>query len=355
MKILLFGEFSGLHNNLKDGLRELGHDVTLASGSDGFKQLPNDVNLDSSLSGIIGKLDARAKPFLNLPKLSGFDVVQIINPFWPNAKMFPKEFFYKMLKKLNGKFFILGAGSDAFYWKYSRERLEFGPFEDNLKYDLKTNKYYMEEDSAFQYNKRIVEASDGLIPILYEYEIGYRDCHKRLNTIPLPMNTKAIEFSDNVPSSRIAIFHALTRYGFKGTRHVEEAFEVLNKKYPNDLDCYIDGHRPINEYLGLMRKANVILDQVNSPSIAMNGLYALAMGKVVMGGAEEKGLKSLGIDKSPVIGLKPDKDVIIDRIKRLLDDRESIQSLGIAGREFVKEHHCHIKIAKRYIETWTGE
>jgi hypothetical protein len=27
MKILLLGEFSGLHNNLKDGLIELGHEV----------------------------------------------------------------------------------------------------------------------------------------------------------------------------------------------------------------------------------------------------------------------------------------------------------------------------------------
>ena len=35
MKILLLGEYSGLHLNLRDGLRELGHDVVLASAGDG--------------------------------------------------------------------------------------------------------------------------------------------------------------------------------------------------------------------------------------------------------------------------------------------------------------------------------
>ena len=37
MKILLLGDFSAVHKNLKDGLLELGHDVVLASDGDGFK------------------------------------------------------------------------------------------------------------------------------------------------------------------------------------------------------------------------------------------------------------------------------------------------------------------------------
>ena len=168
------------------------------------------------------------------------------------------------------------------------------------------------------------------------------------------MNTNAVEFSENVPSSKISIFHALTRYGFKGTRHVEEAFEVLNKKYPSDLNCFIDGHLPIKEYLQVMRRANVIVDQVNSYSNGMNGLYAMAMGKVVMGGAEKEGLKSLGVDKTPVINLKPDKNMIIDKVTRLLDERESIPSLGAESRQYVEDNHCHIKVAKRYLETWAN-
>ncbi len=37
-KILLFGEFSGLHTNLKEGLEELGYEVTIVSAGDGKKK-----------------------------------------------------------------------------------------------------------------------------------------------------------------------------------------------------------------------------------------------------------------------------------------------------------------------------
>ena len=354
MKILLFGEFSGLHNNLKDGLLELGHEVTIAAGSDGYKNIPSDIKLDSTLPGVLGQLSTRAKPFLNLPWLSGHDVVQIINPFFPNAKYFPKQFFYSLLKSANKKFFILGAGSDAYFWQKGRKKLEYGPFEDTLKYDIKAEKFYMQSEDSFSYNTKIVEQSDGLIPILYEYEVSYDNCSKRLNTIPLPINTKAVKYKENIVGSKLVIFHGLSRYGFKGTRHVEDAYSELIKKYPNDLELIIDGQLPLVDYLEVLQKSNVVIDQVNSYSVAMNGLYALAMGKVVIGGAEPEGLKSIGVPHSPVINVKPSKESIVRAVEELLDNRASIPDQGLESRKFVEEFHCHLKIAKKYIDTWSS-
>ena len=354
MKILLFGEFSGLHKNLKEGLLELGHEVTIAAGADGFKNIPRDINLDSRLTGVLGQLSTRAKPFLNLPKLSGHDVVQIINPFFPNAKYFPKQFFYFLLKNVNKKFFVLGAGSDAYFWRKGRKRLRYGPFDDTLKYDIKADSFYMQSDKAFKYNKKIVETSDGLIPILYEYEVSYHGCSKRLNTIPLPINTKAVEYQANSVGSKIVIFHGLSRYGFKGTRHVEEAYGELKKKYPNELELIIEGQLPLDEYLKILRKANVVIDQVNSYSIAMNGLYALAMGKVVIGGSEPEALRSIGANYSPVINVKPTKESIVMAVEKLLASRASIPQLGLEGRKFVEEVHCHVKVASKYVSTWNA-
>jgi len=37
MRILLVGEYSRLHNSLKEGLVKIGHDVFLLSRGDGFK------------------------------------------------------------------------------------------------------------------------------------------------------------------------------------------------------------------------------------------------------------------------------------------------------------------------------
>ena len=46
MKILLLGEFSGLHWNLAEGLRALGHDVCVASDGCGWRNYPRDIALD---------------------------------------------------------------------------------------------------------------------------------------------------------------------------------------------------------------------------------------------------------------------------------------------------------------------
>ena len=45
MKVLLIGEYSNLHNNLKKGLIDLGHEVTLVSFGDGFKDFSSDIRL----------------------------------------------------------------------------------------------------------------------------------------------------------------------------------------------------------------------------------------------------------------------------------------------------------------------
>ena len=45
MKILLVGEFSGLHNHLKKGLMAIGHEVTLVNNGDAFKDFPTDISI----------------------------------------------------------------------------------------------------------------------------------------------------------------------------------------------------------------------------------------------------------------------------------------------------------------------
>lgn len=352
MRILLFGEFSGLHRNLKDGLNENGHEVVIAAAQDGYKKIRGDIDLDSAMLGVLGKIEVRLKPFYKLPKLRGFDVIQIISPFFPNAKLFPRLFYYSILRRLNQKFFVLGAGSDSYYWRYGRERLKYGPFEDFLKYDVNSNRFYMQSEQAFRYNRNIVEASNGLIPVMYDYEVSYRDCKKRLNTIPLPINTKEVEYRDNKIDNKLVVFHGLSRYGFKGTRHVEAAFDYLSSKYPNDLELVIEGRLPLAEYLEIMRKSNIVIDQVNSYSTGMNGLYAMAMGKVVVGGAEPEGLKSIGVSASPVINSTPNKNHLIEIIESLLSARNEISSMGFKSRAYVEKNHCHIKVAKRYLDTW---
>ena len=64
MRILLVGEYSRLHNSLKEGLQALGHEVTLVSTGDEFKNFPSDVLLkrkyDSGISKKVKHIRAKS-------------------------------------------------------------------------------------------------------------------------------------------------------------------------------------------------------------------------------------------------------------------------------------------------------
>ena len=45
MKILLMGEYSNVHATLTEGLRKLGHEVTVLSNGDFWKNYPRDIDL----------------------------------------------------------------------------------------------------------------------------------------------------------------------------------------------------------------------------------------------------------------------------------------------------------------------
>lgn len=339
--------------NLKEGLQELGHEVVIASHGDSWKNIERDIDLGSNLPSYLGKIYRRIKPLVKLMSLRNYDVVQLMNPFliFPEAPVLHR-LFYKYLLSNNNKFFMLAAGDDSYFWRFGRKKLAYGPFDDFLKYDIKQSNYYMEEDSFFETNKWLSHKVDGIIPIMYEYETAYEGHSKLLNTIPIPMNTNKIKYIPNTPDQKIVIFHGLNRYGFKGTRHVEEAFEILKNKYPNDLELVIKGNMPLDEYLELMKRTNVVIDQAYSHSCGVNAIYALAMGKIVLGGAEPESLRSLGIDSSPVINIKPSAHSIVEQIEKILANRSQIEMMGYASRQFAENVHGHIKVARQYLTTW---
>lgn len=353
MKILLLGEFSALHKNLKEGLVSLGHEVDIASSGDGWKKIDADIDLTTKGNIISKKIKGVLQKFELLELVKEYDLVQLMNPFIFYDKRLPNKLFFAKLIENSKFFYMLGAGDDAYFWKYGRSNLRYGPFDDFLKYDCNGKlKYFMENDRAFAVNKYIADNINGIIPIMYEYEISYKGHRNLLKTIPIPMNIEKIKYEDNIVSDKLVVFHGLNRYGFKGTRHVEEAFKVLNEKYPNKLELIIDGHMSLDKYLDVMRRTNIVIDQTNSYSLGVNGIYAMAMGKVVLGGAEPESLKSLGVNSSPVINIKPNAHSIVDAIEKLIYQQEQIKEIGLNSRKFVEEVHGHIHIAKRYLEIW---
>jgi hypothetical protein len=356
MKILLLGESSGFYTNLKDGLIELGHEVTLASFSDGYKKiLSKDISFDSVLPGLLGKVENRIRPLLELRNLSGFDVVQLINPFEFDIPGFPATYFLKRIKNNNKKFFMSACGSDAYYYQKSSKILKYHPFDDMVRYDLKNASCKFMSKSSLEYNKNIANLVDGVIPIFYDCEVAYSGFSNLSSTIPIPLNANRVEYCENIVKEKLVIFHGLSRYGFKGTRYIEKAFEILNEKYPGKLELIIKGGLPLREYLKIQTSANIVVDQALSYSTGMNALYALAHGKVVLSGAEPESLTSLGVSSSPVVNILPEAEDIVSKIEQFIGDAALVKKVGAESRDFVVKYHNHVAIAEKYLKVWTSQ
>lgn len=355
MKVLLLGEYSSLYKNLKEGLVELGYDASVASYGDGWKNIPRDIKLGSGTPGLRHALGRRLAPFLKIDQLSGYDVVQLINPFYFYNRALPNRWLLDRIAQRNGRMFLSAAGDDAFFWRKARRIMRYGPFDDFLKYDIKRDDFFMNSDRALRFNEWVAGRVSGIIPIMYEYEAAYRDHSGLCETVPIPINTSQIEYRENIPGNKLVVFHGLNRYGFKGTRHVEAAFDILRKRYPNDLELVIEGGMPLPDYLALMAKVNVVIDQTNSYSLGVNGIYALAMGKVVLGGAEPESLTALGVKESPVLNITPSADSIVSQVERLLERRANISDLGLRSRQFAERVHDYRRVAQRYVDIWKSK
>ena len=114
MKILLLGEYSNVHNTLADGLRALGHEVTVASNGDFWKNYPRDIDL-ARKPGKLGGILLMAKVYWSLLRWRNYDVVQLINPMFLELKaerLFP---IYRYLRRHNKKMVLCAMGMD-WYW-----------------------------------------------------------------------------------------------------------------------------------------------------------------------------------------------------------------------------------------------
>ena len=186
MKVLLLGEFSGLHQNLAVGLSNSGHEVVRAGFGDGFKKIKTDINLDSSKATVMAAVERRLNLMSNLSYFKGFDIVQLINPFCLFYYPVLSKALIRYLKRNNKKVFVLAAGTDSYYLKYAPKLMDYSPIPELLQYDLKKDKHPLEGVMQFNFNRWLANSVNAVIPVMYDYEICYRTVDNLANVIPLP-------------------------------------------------------------------------------------------------------------------------------------------------------------------------
>lgn len=371
MKILLMGEYSNVHATLAEGLRKLGHHVTVLSNGDFWKNYPRDIDLVRK-PGKLGGIMYMMKLYTIVHKLRGYDIVQLINPMFLELKaerIFP---IYQYLRKHNKKVILGGFGMD-YYWVSvccKDKPLRYSDF--NIGDKLRTNTDALKERKDWlgtekgRLNQMIAENCDGIITGLYEYWACYQPSFPQKTTfIPFPIkpqlitpgNSNSHTYVENhqvIPldiPKKVKLFIGInkSRSEYKGTDIMLKAAQAIAKKYPDKTELRIAENIPFAEYVKMMNGSDAILDQLYSYTPSMNPLEAMARGIICIGGGEPENYEIIHEDKlRPIINVLPNYESVYQELEHLVLHPELVPLLKQQSIEYINKHHDYIKVAKRY-------
>lgn len=368
MKILLFGEYSNVHWTLACALRKLGHEVTVVSNGDEWKAYPADISLIRK-PGRWGRLIYLLRVLLLLPKLRGYDVVQLINPVhFVDLKAERAVRIYDYLRRHNKKVFLGAFGYD-FHYVYDsvvRRTLRYCDFYTPTREVHHEWNDANERDWLRTYKKEasihVAETCDGIISGLYEYDVAYRPYFPDKTTfIPMPIDVsqgdglEAIGANSSL-NSKLRFFIGIqrTRTKLKGTDIMLRALERIVQDYPDRAEMVKAESVPFAEYKKMLRSSDVLLDQIYSYTPAMNALQAMSQGLIVVSGGEEENYEILGeTELRPIINVQPDEDDVYRQLEWLVQHPERIAQLKRDSIEYIRRHHDSLKVAQRYLEAWS--
>lgn len=377
MNILLIGEYSRLHNSLKEGLIKLGHNVILVGTEDGFKQFPVDYNYGASifsrpklklfsilinrLTGLnLQQIESAIRFYRLLPKLKEFDTVQLINENSIKTNATLEIWLLKKIIKNNKKMFLLSCGIDHLSVKYA--------YDKKFKYSILTP--YHENPNLKEYYKFIflklqrpaIKLHDfifkhisGVLASDIDYHLPLLNHPKYLGLVPNPINYNKIEFIPLSMTNKIIIFHGVNSQNYikKGNVFFDEAIGIIKNKFPDKVKVIRTEDIPYNDYIKVYDACHILLDQVYAYDQGYNALEAMAKGKVVFTGAEQEWLDYYNIEADTVaINALPDANKISAKLEWLILNPENILKISKNARAFIEKEHDYITIAQKYLEVW---
>ena len=362
MKILLIGEYSNVHWTLAQGLRHLGHTVTAISNGDFWKNYPRDIDV-ARKPGKLGGILLMAKLYALLPRLRGYDIVQLINPMFFELKAERLFWFYNYLRKHNKKVFLGAFGMD-WYWVHTctyDKPLRYSDFNfgDKVRTDPEAVRYQNDwlGTSKEKLNKYIAEDCDGIITGLYEYWVCYHPAFPEKTTyIPFPIQVPELYSTDRINKSKVIIFIGINRERsvYKGTDIMLRAAQDLYAKYANCMELNIAESVPFAEYQQMMENSDAILDQLYAYTPSMNPLLAMSKGIICIGGGEPENYEIIHeTELRPIINVGPSYESVYQELEKLVTHPECIPELKAQSIEYVRRHHDYIKVARQYLDFWT--
>lgn len=361
MKILLFGEYSNLHATLATGLRELGHEVLVVSDGTRWRNYRRDITLQRIGTSTLSGVRYLAKLLRVLPKLKGFDIVQLINPDFVWMKAHRAEWVYNYLRRHNRKMLIGAFGTD-WYWVdagLNRRQFRYGDFYigDHRRDDEPQVQAFISEwvgTPKGELCQRMMNDCDGIPACLYEYIRCYGEYFPdKTRFIPLPIVPEHDEpvhpFRPESDPVRFFIGIDTRRSHFKGTDIMFQALADIRRKYPERCVIVKAEHIPYAPYQAMMDTCDCILDQLYSYTPAMNALQAMSKGLVCIGGGEPENYDLISEHElRPIINVGPTYESVAHELEQLILHPQRIPDLKRQSIAYVKRHHDYRQVARMY-------
>ncbi|MDE5567232.1 MAG: glycosyltransferase family 1 protein [Muribaculaceae bacterium] len=368
LKILLLGDYSNCHRTLASGLRRLGCEVTLISDGDTWHNCQRDIDI-SRRPGKLGGLELYLKLSTTLRKhLKGYDIVSVndANFVGLRPKLIKKVF--NRLKRDNGAVFLNAMSHDVPFLDM------LASADSPLKYsewfiDGKPNRLFLEKQSDWEewhndalrdYQKFFYDNIDGAASVLYEYHLSLQrllPANKiAYGGIPVDLDMfTPVQLPEKIDKVKLFLGRDRTRMTMKGSDYLEEAARTIVERYPDKAELMIVENRPFDEFIGLLKNAHVVLDQIYSYTPATTALMAMAYGLNVVSGGEDDYYDFIGEhENQPIINAPVTVEGLTDTLEQIVVHPELIADRGRKSREFVERHNDCKTVAQRYLDFWSS-
>lgn len=365
MKILFIGDYSNLHTTLARELRRMGHQADVMSDGCGHMKLSTDIYIKRE-PGIFGGARYLYDLFSLLPHLKDYDVVQLINTNFLSLRPQKIKYFFDRLKEQNKSMFLTLAGNDYYYCKacYDGKLFRFSEFKVGDKFapgHLANPGHlfgWMNHANKL-WAEYLLQNIDGVMAVLPEYEmpvkgiLGEKMIFTNLAIDFNELKVEPVHFSGDKVNLMVGMRSGHEE--MKGAKILFKIAKEIEEEMPDKVNVNLAKDLPFKDFLDMVAKSDIILDQLYSYSPAMTALYGMSLGKVVATGAQPEYYQAIGNPSDrPLFSLSPldSKEDIKQRLINLILDRDKIVELGEQSKKIVKENNASSIVASRFLSHW---
>lgn len=376
MDILLIGEYSRLHNSLKEGLLAIGHRVVLTSSGDSFKNFPSDHLFKPEICKTwfgqkirnaifkfikidLEEIERGIRFYFLLKHFKKFDVVQLINERPIQTMPFMELYLLKKIFKNNNKVFLLSSGVDRINVEYLIKNPSFKSILQPYFADKSLEKHY---EYVFTYLKKkhlkthqfVYENCRGIIASDMDYALPLAGNKKFISLVPNPVNVDIIKSEKLKIDNKIIIFLGINRGNDhqKGISFFEKALLQIKVKYPQKVEIITAENLPYKDYISHYNRCHILLDQTFAYDQGYNALEAMAKGKVVFTGAEAAFENHYKLTKKVAINAVANVDYLVEKLSHLIENPNEIPTISENAKNFILQYHDYKKVAKTYADLW---